>query len=558
MIRKIFRTLFSEESVIPWMLVVSLIPMIMITIISYGIARKIFNETASNLLTLSIYKKVEMIDTYMTERKLDVAQISSLPGLIDVINNSEVNGKLERINLRLMQPMTNYLLDFSRKTEIKNFYILNMDGKIVYSMQGNLDNLVSNPQLAKAFSNAFQGAKFLRMPYLSNYNLTNTAADSGILIATPIFAQGVSGPTRAILISELTADVLQNMVESYLSFGAVLVQQTILGTEVNGKPGIFLYSVGNKKPTKIETTNQSVLHFLEKGLQGNIGLPTNFTINHIPYIIVYSYVPQLNMAMLLEYNKNELYRQTRWLKINIIIVSLIGLFLVITTVYLIARKIRQANLRSERLLENILPKFVITELKEKKQFLARNVKSTSIMFADIVNFTNYASVTTPEKVVHLLDYFFSIFDNLCSQFQMEKIKTIGDAYMAVSGLFGEDPYHANHAVDMGLEMIRSIEHFNLDHDTHFALRVGVDSGDVTTGIIGKQKFSYDLWGHAVNRASRMESTGVENIVQITQKTYEALIDKEKYFAVSRHDVDIKGLGKMDTYLINLKSIETNF
>jgi class 3 adenylate cyclase len=557
MIRRFFRIIFSEESVIPWMLVVSLIPMIMITVISYGIARKIFDETAHNLLTLSINKKVEMIDNYITERKLDAGQISSLPELVAIINKSEVNGKLESIDLKTMQPITNYLSNFARKTELRNFYILNMDGKIIYSMQGNLEELISNPLMDKAFSNAFQGAKFLRMPYLSNYNLTNTAADSGILIATPIFAQGLTGPTKAILISELGADVLQNLVSSYLSFGALLVQQTILGTDVDGKTGIFLYSV-NSKNQNVEVTNPSILRFLQKGLQGNVGLPLDYTINGVPLIIVYSYVPQLNMAMLLEYNKKDLYRQTRWLKLNILIVSLVGLLLVITTVYFIARKIRQANLRSERLLENILPKFVITELKEKKQFLARNVKSTSIMFADIVNFTNYASVTSPEKVVHLLDYFFSIFDNLCSQFQMEKIKTIGDAYMAVSGLFGEDRYHANHAVDMGLEMIRAIEHFNLDHDTHFALRVGVDSGDVTTGIIGKQKFSYDLWGHAVNRASRMESTGVENIVQITQKTYEALIDKEKYSAVARHDVDIKGLGKMDTYLINLKPTATNF
>ncbi len=150
----------------------------------------------------------------------------------------------------------------------------------------------------------------------------------------------------------------------------------------------------------------------------------------------------------------------------------------------------------------------------------------------------------------ILDALFSIFDNLSDKYQLEKIKTIGDSYMAASGLIVPQDDHASRAVNLGLDAIEAVHQYNLTSHTDFAIRVGIDSGNVIAGIIGKKKFSYDLWGNSVNCASRMESTGLPNELQISAQTYSALLNKEEYRFTLRKNVMVKGLGEMDTYLVS--------
>ena len=212
-------------------------------------------------------------------------------------------------------------------------------------------------------------------------------------------------------------------------------------------------------------------------------------------------------------------------------------------------KLRAARIRNEFLLKNMLPKFVIEELKDKKIFYPRNVQNVSVIFIDIVRFTPFTSQTAPEAVVHILDEIFSIFDQLSIKYALEKIKTIGDAYMAVSGLIAPQVDHANKAIDFALDAIEQIKQYNARQATDFSLRVGIDSGTVTSGIIGTQKFSYDLWGNVVNRASRMQTTSEENKVQITEETRLAIKKIEKYHITAREKWIVKGLGGMCTYFI---------
>jgi class 3 adenylate cyclase len=265
--------------------------------------------------------------------------------------------------------------------------------------------------------------------------------------------------------------------------------------------------------------------------------------------VIGHYVPQLNMGMVIQYDKTEVFQKLHWLKINIIIVTSISLLIVLLIVTWLARSLWEAHMKSELLLKNILPVFVIEELKEKKHFVARNVHKVSIVFMDIVGFTAFTASHSPVIVVTILDELFSILDSLCDKYQLEKIKTIGDAHMSVAGLIFPQADHAARAVNMALDAIDAIQNYNLDNHTNFAIRIGIDSGSITAGIIGKRKFSYDVWGNAVNRASRMESTGTPNIVQITTDTYEALPHKENYKISSQQHIVVKGLGEVDTYLV---------
>ena len=258
------------------------------------------------------------------------------------------------------------------------------------------------------------------------------------------------------------------------------------------------------------------------------------------------------MGIVIAYDKSDVYQKIHWLQVNMVVITLIDLLIVIMIVSWIAGSLREAQRKSERLLENILPKFVVDELKEKKQFSARLVSDTSVLFMDFHNFTPFCSSKTPEEVIVILDALFSMFDTLSDKYQLEKIKTIGDAYMAVAGLIVAQDDHASRAIHMALDAIEAVKEYNQKHGTNFAIRAGIDSGNVITGIVGKKKFSYDLWGDAVNCASRMESTGLPNEIQISENTYKALSDKKPYVFKQRQRIDVKGFGIMDTYLVSKK------
>jgi len=201
--------------------------------------------------------------------------------------------------------------------------------------------------------------------------------------------------------------------------------------------------------------------------------------------------------------------------------------------------------RSERLLLNILPASIADQLKRNTQSIAYRFDEATILFADIVNFTALSGAMLPTDLVDLLNEIFSAFDHLAERHHLEKIKTIGDAYMVVGGLPNPLPSHTQAIAEMALDMQAAIAQFRRQDDSPFSLRIGIDTGPVVAGVIGLKKFSYDLWGDAVNVASRMESQGTADCIQVTQAVYDQL--KDTYQFEERGQIDVKGKGKMTTY-----------
>ncbi|NER84186.1 MAG: PAS domain S-box protein [Leptolyngbya sp. SIO1D8] len=201
--------------------------------------------------------------------------------------------------------------------------------------------------------------------------------------------------------------------------------------------------------------------------------------------------------------------------------------------------------RSERLLLNILPASIADQLKRNTQSIAYRFDEATILFADIVNFTELSAAMQPTELVDLLNEIFSAFDHLAERHHLEKIKTIGDAYMVVGGIPNLIQNHTQEIAEMALDMQTAIAQFKRQDDSPFRLRIGIDTGPIVAGVIGLKKFSYDLWGDAVNVASRMESQGVADNIQVTQSVYERL--KNHYHLEERGIIDVKGKGKMQTY-----------
>ena len=210
-------------------------------------------------------------------------------------------------------------------------------------------------------------------------------------------------------------------------------------------------------------------------------------------------------------------------------------------------QLRQKNEENERLLLNILPGSIAQRLKQGEETIADAFAEVTVLFSDLVGFTQLAQQLPAARLVAVLNELFSEFDQLALRHSIEKIKTIGDAYMAVAGLPEPRPDHAQAMAVMALEMIAVTKRFGAKHGVALHLRVGLNTGPVVAGVIGKHKFIYDLWGDAVNTASRMESHGVPDRVHVSATTFERV--RRRFEMESRGEIEVKGKGRMQTYLI---------
>lgn len=206
-----------------------------------------------------------------------------------------------------------------------------------------------------------------------------------------------------------------------------------------------------------------------------------------------------------------------------------------------------ARSRADALLLNILPGPIAEQLKREPGTIADAFNEVSVLFADIVDFTRLSAGAEAEDVVNMLNAVFSDFDRLAEKHRLEKIKTIGDAYMIAGGLPEPRPDHAEAITEMALDMLDVLDKHRAWNGEPIRLRIGINTGPVVAGVIGRQKFIYDLWGDAVNTASRMESNGLVDVIQVTETTYQRL--RDRYTFEQRDPIEVKGKGLMTTYLL---------
>jgi adenylate cyclase len=206
--------------------------------------------------------------------------------------------------------------------------------------------------------------------------------------------------------------------------------------------------------------------------------------------------------------------------------------------------------KSESLLRNILPGSIAERLKRGETTIADDFSDATVLFADLVEFTRLASAVSAPRLVQFLNEVFSQFDWLAELHGLEKIKTIGDAYMVVGGVPVPRPDHARAVVEMALDMQKVVARLGSPEGMACKLRIGISSGPVVAGIIGSKKFTYDLWGDTVNLASRMESQGRMDCIHVSQSTYERL--RDTYEFEERGLIEVKGKGFMATYFLRCR------
>ncbi|RKZ91356.1 MAG: hypothetical protein DRR19_07455 [Candidatus Parabeggiatoa sp. nov. 1] len=211
------------------------------------------------------------------------------------------------------------------------------------------------------------------------------------------------------------------------------------------------------------------------------------------------------------------------------------------------KMIQQEKDKSEKLLLNILPSAIAARLKQQETLIADKFENATVLFCDIVGFTTLSAAISPDEVVQTLNLIFTSFDALTTNYGLEKIKTIGDAYMVVGGVPNPCDNHAERIAQTALEMLKSVESLAKKIGQPLSIRVGIHSGEVIAGVIGTTKIAYDLWGDTVNTASRMESHGVPGKIHCSEETYQLL--KAKFQLELRGNIEIKGKGNMRTYFL---------
>ena len=236
------------------------------------------------------------------------------------------------------------------------------------------------------------------------------------------------------------------------------------------------------------------------------------------------------------------------LRVAFFVLNVLGVAL---TAYLLlqyaVRARDQAFVRSERLLLNVLPRAIAERLKRAPGVIAESHPEVTVLFADVVDFTPFAVQTAPERVVGVLDEVFSAFDRLAERHGLEKIKTIGDAYMVAAGLPLARSDHAEAMAAMAIDILDEFARVREALGLDLAIRVGMDSGPVVAGVIGRHKFTYDLWGDTVNTASRMESSGLPGRIQVGDGAYQRLRERHRF--EERGEIEVKGKGRIRAYFL---------
>ena len=218
-------------------------------------------------------------------------------------------------------------------------------------------------------------------------------------------------------------------------------------------------------------------------------------------------------------------------------------------------ELEEAHKANELLLLNILPASIADRLKKGEGLIADRFEDMSVLFADVVGFTQISRNMSPSDLVEMLNHVFSLFDRVAERLALEKIKTIGDAYMVAGGLGTDGQGDAERLADMGLEMLELLAKYREETGTDLRIRIGMHTGPAVAGVVGLKKFIYDIWGETVNTASRMESHGVPNRIQVLESTTEKLAGSHIF--EERGKVDVKGIGMLNTYFLTGRRDQQN-
>ena len=565
-----------------YFLVPSVLVVVVLSAIAYLVARNILEDEAFEQLEVTGNFKELELNLFMEDVQENFSRIAALPAIrsaaasfLESENTPDHAAAYENLERLVGSAAVPDL------TEI--FFLTDVGGRIFFSTEKSREGAYRVTD-----SYYLQG---LDGPVVQNVYPSPVTSDPTLTVATQLLDGG--GERVGVIAANVNLEKLDRIVNDRTGLGSS--GESYLVDAFN----VFVSAEG----FGTEQYPRGVHSFgIDAAVKGERGAGTYLNYAEVPVIGVYRWIPERDLALLTEVHESEALAPARKLGLILALVGLIAVGLLGVGVYLIVRRIAEPILaisetaikiaagdlnqtapvrtddeigvlagnfnimtgrlrhtlidldaernRSESLLLNVLPGTIADRLKEGEEPIVDSYSEVSVLFADIAGFTDYASRTSPEKMLVMLNSVFTAFDELSDKHHLEKIKTIGDAYMVVSGLPVERPDHAEAIADLALDMQDVVERLRLGDYPQLSLRVGISIGPVVAGIVGTKKFLYDTWGDTVNTAARMESFGIPGEIQVTESTFIRLC--KGYIFHNRGVIDVKGKGPMQVYLLKGK------
>jgi class 3 adenylate cyclase len=529
------KSIRTSNTIIPWMLLIALIPMLLICYLAYSISNNILSEEINHTISVLAKKKIETIDVYINERKLDAFQLSNLPSIKTYFEKTMTSSTNKKYTKK-------YLADFLKKAGFDSLLLIEKNGGIIFSTPQN--NLIGqNVKNNVIYNSMFNNAMILMLPYVAHDLDLNFDEKAKIYIATPVFDGSM---IKGVLLLSMSKNVIKEVIKKNMEFPSAT---TYIAPLIDGKIKLFAASNEIQFIKHEDRLQHKILGYLKKANQGQQGMAVIKRDSKSPMVVIFRYLPELAMGILTQYDSAKIYEQEYWLKKRIVFLAIISVLIVLLFTLWISYHLRSASQITENALLNILPSRVIDEIKDKGYYTPRILENVSIIFADIVGFSDYALRENSKNLTSFLSEIYMEFDKLADKYHINKIKTIGDAYMGAAD--SEDAKsNARNAINFALAVIKTVKIYNIKHDTSFDIRVGVNTGKVMSGVISGKKISYDIWGNNVNIAWRMQEAAPHNHVLITQLTYDFIPSKEEYSLSERMKVTCKGVGDVYAYSIS--------
>jgi len=536
-----YERFFSQSSLLPWLLLIALAPLLIATIFTYEAAKETVQAQVEERLSHIAEEKVYQFENYIAERKSDISELALSPEVLQLVHHYKATSNPLALQ-KMGKENLGYYLNISSQG-YADIYLASPQGEIWYSTNKSVaagENIQQIPVGYNQLAKIFDEANTLMSIQLSSVETDENKAIRHFYLATPVFE---NGRIAAILILSLPSERIRKALTAATNLGQS-------GETLMGPPTGNERIISSKKV--IDTTtmnyfeNSKMGEILREAGWGTSGYGELTDQNRIHVLAAWQYLPSLGWGILAKMNIAEAFAPIGQLRRQLYLLTALTLGLVILLARLIASNIRRAEERTEQLLLNILPVTIAERLKQGERTIADNFEAT-VLFTDIVGFTELSKEMRPENVVEFLNNIFSGFDLIIENSHAEKIKTIGDSYMLVSGLPDPNPNHAKNVIGVALAMKQKLAEYNIENNTHFQMRTGIASGAVTAGIVGFKKFSYDVWGNTVNTASRMESQSLPDQIQVAESTY--LLLKDDYHFEKRGEIAVKGMGIMTTYFL---------
>ncbi len=492
------------------MVLLAIFPIFVICYLSYQISDDILSQEIKQALTLFAQKKVQAIDNFIHERTLDTYQISRLPSVKLLLSDKSLFEK---------HKVKNFFKNFLRESNFDNMYLINENKKVVYaSKRGikegtNITELQGNKAI---FSQLFNFSTTLLSPAVSFGEHYQPGLNT-IFFTSPVFDKDLF---EGVLILTLNHNALNKELHQNISLSE---SNKYIGADIGKKTNI-IFSSDKNALSKKNMLNPLYQH-LREAANGENGFALMKNPEGRQSLLVYRYVPEINMGLVMEYDAKTIYKKSVWLKKRIIFLFAVSILLILILTSWLLSRMKRVEHRNLALQNQILPYRILSKLKQNKHYQPEKIKNTPLVIISIDNLLKLSSLKPVENITYYLKRLNKEFNLLFSLYEVDNIAQRDGCYYL---LLDKQDGKVNHAVNFSLALLDVVNHFNIDNDTHFDIKISITTGNLMMALLDNKKMQFHIWGEGFKRAQAILAHCPQKAIITSEATLHQLDNQENY------------------------------